>query len=166
MSKLFLKCIFLLMLFSSCHRPIIGQSQDVIIVDSIRKENNFGFAVKGLVRVGFSEPYSSDVGMLRESYQTRKVIFIKRDEARNYFVRIFNEYVKPFNANNRLKVLAKNFPFDPGNTEIQITFLDEHGTPPAPPYIARIRNSSGKILIYSYDSESGLYTQIADEPFI
>jgi hypothetical protein len=136
----------------------------MIIVDSIRRQNNFNFAKSGLVRVGFGDAYNSDLGTLKENYQTRKVHFQKVEDARAYFIKVFNDYVKDLNADKRLAQLVKGHPFGPANTEIQITFLDEQGSPSSAPHIARIRNSQNTLIIYTYNPQEERYVQIAQEP--
>jgi hypothetical protein len=160
-----IKCLIPLLLLTACHRPIIGQSQDVIIVDCIRKENNYNLATGGLVRIGKADAYDEVSGTLKESYQTRKIHFNNLDQARVYFVKIFNEYVKPFNANKRLKTMVKSFPFTSKNTEIEVTFIDGRSVPHAAPDIARIRNDFDRLLFYSYDPEKGTFDEIANELF-
>jgi hypothetical protein len=160
-----LKVLFFLVVCTSCHGPVIGQSQDVIIVDTLRRQNNFTFAKNGLVRVGIVDAYNPDLGTLTETYQTRKMRFLTVDAARAFFVKTFAEYVAHFNADSRLCTLIKGHPFGAHNASIQITVLDEHGSPPNAPEIARIRNSQNTIIFYTYDKNQDKYTQIAQEPF-
>ena len=166
MSKLLIKVLVIIFACTSCHTPMLTQSQDVIIVDAIRKENNFNFALRGLVRVGVGVAYDADNGTLKETYQTRKARLENIDAARNYFIGFYDDYIKPFNDNKLVGSLVKGYPFSPKNTEIQITFLDEQGTPVASPFIARIKNDHNRIIMYSYDSNSGRYQEINNESFI
>ncbi len=151
--------------FTSCHPPIVGQTHDVILVDCIRKENNFELAKTGLVRVGVGSGYKSDESTLRESYQTRRVKFQDMEQARSYFIKVFNEYVKPFNANSHLASVVKTYPFSSSNTEVRITFLGQNGGPVIPPYIAQIRNEGDSILLYTYDETGRTFTEVSRDRF-
>lgn len=150
---------------TSCHGPVIGQSQDVIIVDTLRRQTTFTFAKNGLVRVGMIDAYNPDLGTLTETYQTRKMRFATVDAARAYFVKTFAQYIAHFNEDTCLSARVKGHPFGPHNTSIQITVLDEHGGPPGAPEIARIRNNQNTILFYTYDKSQDQYIPFAQEPF-
>jgi hypothetical protein len=142
------------------------QKQDVIIVDCIRKENNFGLAKQaGLVRAGVGNAYNPESGTIEEIYHTRKIKFENADLAVVFFKAVFNDYIKPLNSDKRLGSMVKSFPFSPENTTIQITFIDPHGIPVTAPHIARIRNEEGKILLFSYDSETGRYRMLSEGSF-
>ena len=143
---------------------MIGQRQDVLVVDALRRENNFNFAVKGLVRVGMVDAYNPESGTLKETYQIRTKRFVKVDEARAFFIQIFDEYLDHMNADKNLAKLVKGYPFSSKNTEIQITILDEHGGPAGAPQIARIRNNDNSFIAYSYDKNDQRFIEIAQEP--
>ena len=162
MNTLILCCAIIVLGFTSCHKPVIGQGQGEIIVDCIRKENNFYLAKSGLVRIGLGNGYKPDAGTLSESYQTRKIRFTEPADARAYFMKVFNEYVKPFNADARLANLISCHPFTLDNTVLQITFIDERGKPQTSPYIARIRNTDTAICVYRYDAKTGLFDLDSD----
>jgi hypothetical protein len=131
-------------------------SQDGIAVDCIRKETTFSFAKRGLVRVGIGSHYD---GTLSETFQTRKVVFDNVDEARAYFITLFNDYIAPFNSDKRFS----DRPFSCENTSLQITFLTITGKPQEAPNIARIRNEGERIIAYSYTGSA--FVPISDEPF-
>lgn len=146
----------ILLSLTSCHRPIIGQSQDEIIVECLRKENNFELAKRGLVRIGVGPAYNANLNTITESYQTRKIQFSTVDEARSFFVSVYNDYTKAFKDDKRLK---------PVTIELQITFIDTRAQPLVPPKIARVRNESGQLHFYSFDVSTGRFMPIAQEPF-
>lgn len=136
MSKFYLLGFFLL---ASCHGPVIGQSQDELIVDCIRKQNNFLLAKEGVVRVGFENAS----GTIKEYYETRKIRFQNQEEAKAYFLKIFERYIAALNADRRLK----NHPFSFANTSMQIAFLDSSGAPLKTPYIAKMYNDGNTVVM-------------------
>lgn len=145
----------------SCHGPVIGQRQDIIIVDCIRKEQNFALAKQGFVRIGKSEAYDSATGKIKEFYQTRKVRIENPEELKRFFWQFFANYVEPLNRDTRLKNYFSDFPLSTKNVEIEITFLDDFARPLVSPYIARVKNDAGEILLFSYDEKANRYTQLA-----
>lgn len=155
----------LLCLLSACHGPTIGQRQDIIIVDCIRKENNFNFAKEGFVRIGRSDAYDTVAGKIKEFYQTRKKRFDSVAVVRPFFTKFFAEYVQPINQDKRLKSYFPEFPLTSKTVDIEITFLDDFAKPLQAPYIARVRNIGEKVIFYSYDETSNRFIEVDQEPF-
>jgi len=152
--KIYLAAFVSLACFTSCHRPI--QSQDEIIVESIRKENNFDLAKLGLVRITVGDAYNRRQNTVHESYQTRKIQFSTVEDARAFFISVYNDYTKPFANDKRLK---------PIEIELQITFIDTRANPLLPPKIARLRNEGHTLHFYSFEDNTGRFMPIAQEAF-
>lgn len=152
--KVYITTLLLILCFTSCHRAI--HSRDEIIVDSIRKENNFDLAKRGLVRITVGDAYNPTQNTIHENYQTRKIQFSTMDDARAFFLSVYNDYSKPFAHDKRLK---------PVEIELQITFIDTRANPLLPPKIARMRNEGRTLHFYSYEDNTKRFMPIAQEPF-
>lgn len=148
-----------LFFFTSCQHSPIGQSQDMIIVDSIRKETNWNFAKKGFVRLGRTEAYDPITSRIREFYQTRKMRFQSIETLRPFFKAFFQEYSKPFTDDKRLPKVSTE------NIELEITFLDEMANPLPSPQVAKVKNSGGKIFYYTFDEKAKSYILLNEETF-
>jgi len=152
--------LFVIIFFTSCSHSLISQGQDGIIVYAIRKEHNFTLATKGLLNQAKLDAYDKEQSKIRESYITKKYRFNSVATARDFFCNLFEEYIKPFNKDSRLK-----FPFTAHNVEIEVRFTDDQGLPLVLPSIAKVKNVAGLLYYYSYDSQTKEYRELAHENY-
>lgn len=163
-----IKYILLLLticLFTSCSHSLMSQGQDGIIVYAIRKENNFHLATKGLLNQAKANAYNKEACTICENYLTRKYRFTSIESARTFFCNLFEEYIKPFNRDSKLKSSFNNVPFTANNVQIEVRFADEHGLFLTEPAIAKVQNIDGILYYYGYNSYTKEYRELFSEPY-
>jgi len=154
-----------MLLFVSCTHPPVQPREEFAIIDNILIKTNQKLAREGFYERGSGGSYVPDIRSIIELYATNRYRFQSIDDTRLFFCKFFDDFVRPLNAEKRIRPLLHTYPLTPQIVSLRVSFVDDQREYLPPPYIASVAIIKGNICYFTMDSETDRLKIIHTESF-
>ena len=157
--------LLITIIFTVCSCIEIETKNEIRTLQRLIKQSNERVIARGFILLGYGGKWNPTIQLIDMSYTTTEYKFKSVEEARNFFLPFFEEYIKPFNEEKSIRPYLMNFPLDARNLELSITFKENATQSLLAPWINRISTCNGKIIYRIKTSNHSQSTVLYSEPY-